>query len=64
MICPNCKTDQSVCINTRQRSRTLRYRRYRCMVCDARYSTEERVIAGSVMIRNEYGEYVKMREEA
>ena len=43
MRCPYCKTEQSYCVDSRQYN-AVRFRRYRCKVCNRDYRTEEKVI--------------------
>lgn len=41
MICPNCKKDQALVIDSRPTDDKGRRRRYRCYACDHRFTTYE-----------------------
>lgn len=43
MICPNCNSDQSMVIDSRQMPQ-YRYRRQKCLACGERFSTKEIVV--------------------
>ena len=43
MICPNCKSDQTMVIDSRQ-FESYRRRRYKCLVCDERFNTKEEAV--------------------
>lgn len=40
MICPNCSSEQTMVINSRQFP-TYRRRRYECRICRERFNTKE-----------------------
>jgi transcriptional regulator NrdR family protein len=43
MICPNCKSDQTAVIDSRQ-FKAYRRRRYKCLECGERFTTKEVVV--------------------
>ena len=40
MMCPSCKSEQTYCINSREKN-AVRRRRYQCSCCLKRFSTVE-----------------------
>lgn len=43
MTCPKCHTENTACIDSRQQG-FVRRRRYKCLECGERFTTQERVV--------------------
>ena len=43
MTCPQCHTENTSCIDSRQQG-FVRRRRYKCLECGERFTTQERVV--------------------
>lgn len=43
MTCPKCYTENTSCIDSRQQG-FVRRRRYKCLECGERFTTQERVV--------------------
>lgn len=55
MTCPKCCTENTACIDSRQQG-FVRRRRYKCLECGERFTTQERVVVHKTERSEDHGE--------